>query len=1198
MAGARKLFFYPDYTGTNPYQSSLYSNFAAFEVSSGDIDNAIQCVLSDDSVIFHLHWPEPIFSGAKSKDAMYRAGEIFLEKVSNLRSYGGKFAFTVHNVLPHDSEKRDIWAWFYESIMKLSDFVHLHSASAIEEMKKEYKVPVDKCHIFPHGNYVGSYPMRQATDEARQQLLLPEENTVFGFVGQLRAYKGLEKLVSSFEKIRIKHENVDLLIAGKAVHPTPSGYWERLSIFKKSITVHEGFVPDESLQTYYSASDVIVLPYENILTSGSVMLASTFGKPVIAPSLSTLAEVHEAGFTISYDPANPDGLTLALEKFLSTSQVVRDEMRQAALDFAGRFGWGDISDALETALLTLEKSGDLLELDSGKQLELYGDLASGTEGQIAIALVSYYSLDDVEALLETIPHHIDSRDVHIYILCNGFSEREINFYRDMDRKVVVLVPGENLGYAAGNNAILELALKKQYAYISILNPDMNLRKGCLERLYSAAQQYPNDILSPAVLTAEGKISFAGGWIMKDRTIKQKHHLDGQSIAKLPTRDYKVDVLNGCALFASAGAFQKAGYIPEDYFLYYEETDWFLGMERNGVGRRVIPDAVATHHKASHGRLAPTLYYLYYFVRNSFVFNKRVLGSSDYVYDDIIRKFKEGWSERIKKNAPSFTPIFQRALTAAEEDGENHHLGPVSVGDRLDAVELESLKNYSIEGYVETVGETISGWVSFRSGDSAGSEWQGGADIWLIIDDVPVERATAELERPDVASAGYATGCGFVVQIPFNLLDGAVHKIEIRNGLDGQRLMFLEGDCLELKHRLTRPASASSLLPIQARVDAIENGVVTGWVYDPSAVNRAVHFELSVNDHHVSGLTTGLYREDLEKAGMGNGRHGFRLALPYDHIAPETVNVRLYLEGETTHFYERKLSPRIRGANISAAMTPEDFLVWAFTNFETPLGFYQNNHALQRYFEFNKLHYSLLGRNSSQDDLISVIMPVYNRSGVVADAIQSVREQVYENWELLIVDDGSTDDTCSHLELLLTELADPRIKLLKLDRNQGVSAARNVGLSACKGSIISYLDSDNQWYPEYLSIVVGAFERSSGFSSCYMGQEIWEYLPAINGSELRSIRACPFNRSKLEQRNYIDLNVFAHRRSVYEKVGGFREDMRRLVDWEFILRATEREPSLFVPALMNKYFVGLVDNQITKVEVYDANLQKIRALRRY
>ncbi|MBB1249807.1 glycosyltransferase [Rhizobium sp. G21] len=311
------------------------------------------------------------------------------------------------------------------------------------------------------------------------------------------------------------------------------------------------------MQTYFSASDVIVLPYENILTSGSVMLSATFGKPVIAPALPTLAEIHQAGFTISYDPQDPDGLTLALEQFLSTSDEVRVEMRRAALDFAERFAWPDISDALETAMLELEKSGDFLELESGKSLEVYDTLSDQTEGQIAVAIVSYYSLHDVDALLETIPRQIDSRDVHIYILCNGRSEREMMHYRDLDRKVVVLVPEENLGYAAGNNAILELALKKRYAYISILNPDMNLRKGCLERLYSAAIQYPGDMLSPAILTADGKISFAGGWVMKDRTLRQKHHLDGQSVAKLPARDYKVDVLNGCALFASADAFKKS-----------------------------------------------------------------------------------------------------------------------------------------------------------------------------------------------------------------------------------------------------------------------------------------------------------------------------------------------------------------------------------------------------------------------------------------------------------------------------------------------------------------------------------------------------------------------------------------------------------------------------------------------------------------
>ena len=96
-------------------------------------------------------------------------------------------------------------------------------------------------------------------------------------------------------------------------------------------------------------------------------------------------------------------------------------------------------------------------------------------------------------------------------------------------------------------------------------------------------------------------------------------------------------------------------------------------------------------------------------------------------------------------------------------------------------------------------------------------------------------------------------------------------------------------------------------------------------------------------------------------------------------------------------------------------------------------------------------------------LVSVIMPSYNTGAYIREAIQSVQNQTYENWELLIVDDCSTDDTDKVLEGLLDE----RIKVFKNEKNSGAAISRNKALREARGQWVAYLDSDDLWVPEKL-----------------------------------------------------------------------------------------------------------------------------------
>ena len=105
--------------------------------------------------------------------------------------------------------------------------------------------------------------------------------------------------------------------------------------------------------------------------------------------------------------------------------------------------------------------------------------------------------------------------------------------------------------------------------------------------------------------------------------------------------------------------------------------------------------------------------------------------------------------------------------------------------------------------------------------------------------------------------------------------------------------------------------------------------------------------------------------------------------------------------------------------------------------------------------------------------ISVIIPAYNRAGVISRAIDSVFAQDFSDFELIVVDDGSTDST--------VEVArghdDPRLRLVELGRNRGSNAARNAGIKAASAPLIAFLDSDDIYLPHKLSTVIAEFESN-------------------------------------------------------------------------------------------------------------------------
>lgn len=203
--------------------------------------------------------------------------------------------------------------------------------------------------------------------------------------------------------------------------------------------------------------------------------------------------------------------------------------------------------------------------------------------------------------------------------------------------------------------------------------------------------------------------------------------------------------------------------------------------------------------------------------------------------------------------------------------------------------------------------------------------------------------------------------------------------------------------------------------------------------------------------------------------------------------------------------------------------------------------------------------------------VSIVMPTRNRAFCIGRAIQSVLSQSHPNWELIVVDDGSEDNTAA----VVQQYADARVIYIKNKEGCGVSAARNAGLRNVSGDWIFFLDSDNSWRPDFLEIML-KFATLRELQSLYCAANVTD----SNGAT-KSVLYADFDMESCLHANYIDLNTFGvSRRFGYMR---FDENLKRLVDWDYILRIAAETPLMGCAIIGVDYYDGDSPNRITRSE---------------
>jgi len=194
-------------------------------------------------------------------------------------------------------------------------------------------------------------------------------------------------------------------------------------------------------------------------------------------------------------------------------------------------------------------------------------------------------------------------------------------------------------------------------------------------------------------------------------------------------------------------------------------------------------------------------------------------------------------------------------------------------------------------------------------------------------------------------------------------------------------------------------------------------------------------------------------------------------------------------------------------------------------------------------------------------VVSITMVSRNRAHCIGDAIRSVQAQSFADWELIVIDDGSTDGT---RDTVANFTRDPRIRYV-WQPPQGMAKARNHSLRLARGALIAYLDDDNLFYPDFLVAAVDTFSRKPDVD-CLYGALVTD-IRLDGGPRISCDR---FDRERLVRENFIDMGVLVHRHELIERYGGIDESIEWACDWDLVLRLTREKPAYRLPVLAIRY----------------------------
>jgi len=285
------------------------------------------------------------------------------------RFLGKGIVLTLHNV---NARKRDRTDTALNRLTlgiqyRLADHMFVHTERMKEQLIGEFAVRQERITVIPFG-INNAVPNTQITrSEAREKLGLLSQEKVLLFFGNIAPYKGLEYLVRAFNDIALDLDDYKLMIAGRP--KDCDHYWNALKeemsedIRNNKIIIHQEYIPDEDTELYMKAADVLVLPYRFIYQSGVLFLGYSFGMPVLASEVGSLAdEIVEGETGFIFRAEDPVDLVRAIKQYFGSNLYAELEDRRSLIKgyATARHSWNKV------AQMTLEVYSSLLGKSSNR----------------------------------------------------------------------------------------------------------------------------------------------------------------------------------------------------------------------------------------------------------------------------------------------------------------------------------------------------------------------------------------------------------------------------------------------------------------------------------------------------------------------------------------------------------------------------------------------------------------------------------------------------------------------------------------------------------------------------------------------------------------------------------------------------------------------------------------------------------------
>jgi len=343
------FFFWEDVGGLtlahrcNPYAGLLALALArrGIELELGDYTFSRQWLREnrDEVSILHLNWLHQFYR-EDDLAATRKRYDHFAANLSYARELGYRIVWTMHNLYPHERPFPHIDHAARRLVCEHADVVITHCRYAAQ-LAAEHFQRRERVVVIPHGHFIDVFPNEISRTDARSRLQLDENRFVYLFFGNARTYKSIESLIAAFG--RVPDEDASLLLMMRSSpNPEYAAELERQAASDDRVLVlTDPYFPEADFQIYLNSADVVVLPFAEVLTSGSAITALSFGTPVILPRRGCLPELIDESMGILFDPDDETGLERAL------AQIRQRDLRAAGLAAYSRaleFGWDGIAE--------------------------------------------------------------------------------------------------------------------------------------------------------------------------------------------------------------------------------------------------------------------------------------------------------------------------------------------------------------------------------------------------------------------------------------------------------------------------------------------------------------------------------------------------------------------------------------------------------------------------------------------------------------------------------------------------------------------------------------------------------------------------------------------------------------------------------------------------------------------------------------